>query len=295
MTLQTPFQTKRAYGGEFARQFVTSQFMETGANPPPPPPLQKIVTLHLTFEELAVDRRAALELLPDVQDPECQSKMALSRLKSSRRYKFIDDSTVTLSAGYRLCRATRWFPSQGSYFWEVKFVAANDENSHIRLGIATIKAEMEGPVGMDEEGYSVRDRGGAFHQGKKTPTPGFGVGDVIGFGFSHDGNGATLRVWINGTDQGVVFRGIDDNKRWYPAVSVYRDAEVRVTFARPFAFDPGNGWEAASDLPRVEPVGLFTTKQLIHWMKGRLDAGDLQEQAYNAIDKAMTPAHLMPI
>ena len=148
---------------------------------------------------------------------------------------------------------------------------------------------------MDEEGYCVRDRGGAFHKAKKTPTPAFGVGDVVGFGFCHESDGAALRVWINGADHGIVFRGIDNEKQWYPAVSVYRDAEVHATFSRPFAFDPGTEWKAAVEIPDVEPVGLFTTKQLIHWMKGRLDAGEYQQQAYNAIDKAMMPAHMMPI
>ena len=71
--------------------------------------------------------------------------------------------------------------------------------------------------------------------------------------------------------------------------------KVHATFSRPFAFDPGTEWKAAVEIPDVEPVGLFTTKQLIHWMKGRLDAGEYQQQAYNAIDKAMMPAHMMPI
>jgi hypothetical protein len=249
--------------------------------------------MRLKFEELAVHRRAALGLLQEVQDPEYDHPMSFSELKSSRHYKFpnSDNLTISLSGGYRLCRATRPFPLPGPCYWEIEFKSAKSPESHIRCGIATVKADMGTPVGFDEFGYSARDLGGAFHRGHRSPSPEFSVGDVIGFGF----DGSTLRMWINGVDQGILFEGIDSALEWMPAVSIYRDAEVVGRFVRPFSFDPGPDWKAAGDIPPGEPRGLFTSRDLVKWMKTSLDAGELNDSAWKAIHDALTPAHEMPM
>ena len=124
------------------------------------PASQKLI-MKLQFEELGVIRRAALNLLPNVQDPEYRSQMQFSRYKSSRKYKFLsdDNNTVTLEGGYRLCRATRYIPVDQRYFWEVDFTAAKSSESHVRIGISTIQADMEAPVGVDSYGYCVADLG----------------------------------------------------------------------------------------------------------------------------------------
>jgi hypothetical protein len=219
--------------------------------------------------------------------------MTFSLYKSSRHYRFLspDSCTVSLSGGYRLCRATRFLQYDVPSFWEIDFKAAKTEDSHVRVGVATLKADMESPVGSDAEGYCVRDRGGAFHCARRKDTPGFGVGDTVGLGF---GNGE-LSLWINGVHHGIIFDGIDAEKKWMPAVSVYRDAEVVGRFRRPFRFDPGNEWHEAGDLPKEEPVGLFSSRQLVIWMKGSIDAGEHYSKAIEAIDAALVPPHQMPI
>jgi hypothetical protein len=249
--------------------------------------------MKLKFEELAVHRRAALGLLSQVQDPEYDSPMCFSELKSSRHYKFPngDHFTISLSGGYRLCRATRFFPLPGFCYWEIEFKSAETTESHVRCGIATLKADLETPVGFDEYGYSVRDLGGAFHKGHRSPSPEFSVGDVIGFGF----DGSTLRMWKNGMDQGVIFDGIDQNLQWMPAVSIYRDAQLLGRFVRPFSFDPGEDWKAAGDLPPGEPQGMFSSKDLVKWMRTSLEVGDYYEAACTAILEALTPPHEMPM
>jgi hypothetical protein len=257
------------------------------------PPANLKTPLNLKFEALAVHRRAALGLLPGVQDPEYNHEMTFSQYKSSRQYRFLtsDNCCVSLSGGYRLCRANRYLQDHSPCFWEIDFKAAETNESHIRIGIATIKADMEAPVGFDAEGYCVRDRGGAFHCARRRDSPAFGVGDTIGFGFRD----RELSLWINGVCHGVIFDSIDGEKKWMPAVSVYRDAQVVGRFRRPFRFDPGNEWREAGDLKQEEPVGLFTSKELVIWMRGSLDAGDRHKQAIEAMDAALVPPHLMPI
>jgi hypothetical protein len=251
------------------------------------------IHLNAAFEALAVHRRAALDLLPHVDDPEFDSPMEFSRLKSSRYYKFIDSFTVTGSDGYRLCRATRSLSLPGRVYWEMDFSSGNSDKSHIRIGIATVKADMEGPVGVDGFGYCVRDRGGAFYRGRRRPFSGFGIGDTIGFGMTSKGRLSEMRVFINGIERGVAFEDIPEG-RWFPAVSVFRDAQVTGRFVRPFKFDPGRDWTAAGDLPEGERTQLFTSKDIVKWMKV-LDAGDHNKEAYKAIMEALTPAHQMPI
>jgi hypothetical protein len=251
------------------------------------------IRLDATFETIAVHRRAALDLLPFVDDPEYDTPMEFSKLKSSRRYTFINNLTITLPDGYRLCRATRPLALPGRVFWEIKFVSAKTEKSHIRIGIATVKADMEGPVGVDAFGYCVRDRGGAFHRGRQRPFPEFHPGDTIGFGVVSSGETAQMSFFINGEFQGVGFDDIP-NDRWFPAVSIYRDAVVTARFMRPFKFDPGMEWRAAGELPEGRRTQLFTSKDIVKWMKV-LDAGDHNKEAYKAIVEALTPAHQMPM
>jgi hypothetical protein len=249
--------------------------------------------MKLKFEELAVHRRAALGLLSHVQDPEYARPMVFSELKSSRRYQFLDVNalTITLSGGYRLCRTTRSFSLPGQVYWEIDFKSANTNESHIRCGIATLNADLEAPVGYDEHGYSVRDLGGAFHKAHRSPAAEFSVGDVVGLGF----DGSRLSLWINGEGQGVLFEGIDSNVEWMPAVSIYYDAEVVGRFVRPFRFDPGAEWKAAGDLPPGEPRGVFTSRDLVKWMRTSLEVGEYYEAACRAIHDALTPAHQMPM
>jgi hypothetical protein len=251
------------------------------------------IPLHAAFEALAVHRRAALGLLPFVDDPEYDDRMEFSKLKSSRSYNFLDNLTVTLPGGYRLCRVTRPLQLPGRLYWEIDFTGAKNGQSHVRAGIATLHADMEAPVGVDEFGYCVRDLGGAFHCARKAPFAHFPAGSTIGFGVETRSNGTAMRVFVNGVDQGDAFVGIRE-EQWFPAVSIYRDAKVKGRFLRPFKFDPGGNWKAAGDLPEGVRHQLFMSKDIVRWMKV-LDAGDHNKEAYKAIMEALTPAHQMPI
>lgn len=259
------------------------------ASPEPYGPFP-LIELRLHFDPAVVYRRAALGLLPHVQDPECSSAMGLSALKSSRDVVFAGADTVTNAGGYRLCRATRELDSGARYYWEIDFAGSG----HIRAGIATRAADTEAPVGCDAEGYSVRDLGGKYHCGAREPSAGFSAGDTIGFGFYCGSGGYTLRLFVNGADCGVLFGGIDAGRRWLPAVSTYGGASASARFRRPFRYEPGAEWAAAGDCPCAAASELFTAERLIEVMRTTLSPYDEHEREYlAAIDTALIPANQM--
>ena len=144
------------------------------------------ISFPLSFEELGAYRRVCLGLIPNVYDPEKKKSIQFSKHKSSRLVK-IDESgmSVTQEGGYRLCRASRHIPRAGAFFWEFIISSFPTEESHCRIGIATKNAQMEAPVGFDEFGYSIADKGFAYHNGKKIKEfsfNGFKQGDTVSFG-----------------------------------------------------------------------------------------------------------------
>ncbi|KAH0785323.1 SPRY domain containing protein [Histomonas meleagridis] len=254
------------------------------------------IPTHYKFEEKGVIRRAALGLLSLVEDPEIDKPMMLSSLKSSRKYKFLEDNCVTLEGGYRLCRSTRYFPvDSNKYYWEFDFIPSPELDSHVRFGIATVKADMETPVGFDSEGYSVRDLGGAFHKRHKTGSPPFPPNSTVGFGIFSNENGFVLQMFINGFDQGIIFENIDLEKHWIPSLSIYKSATVRARFSRPFKFDPGLDWKDAIQVPKPITNCQITADELIYVMHHALPGNEKQKILYTACSQALTPEYEMPI
>lgn len=255
-----------------------------------------IIFNQLSFEVFGVHRRCALQLIPYVKDPEIDQDMHFSELKSSRSFRFLSKDKVTLDGGYRLCRTTRFLPNdKKNYYFEFKFCATN-ENSHVRFGIATIDAKLEYPVGYDKKGYSVCDKGGAFHLGRCFQSPGFKNDDIVGIGIFHFNDNLGFRLFINGVDMGIIFDNIDKNKLWFPAISIYKGAVVEGKFDRPFHDEPGESWNAANDLPKYETDDLFSSDLLVKVMKGEKTVPkEFEKEMLEAIDVVLTPSHLMPI
>lgn len=271
-----------------------------GTFPQAAAPPKSIMKIKLRFEEKGVFRRAALGLLPDVNDPELSDDMTFSPLKSSRSYRFLNDNlSVTLEGGYRLCRCKRSLQLDKPYYWEMIFSSAKTSESHIRVGIATIKADMEAPVGVDNFGYCVGDLGKCVHNGwenKEYKSPKFGVGDTIGFGFIPGPESISVKVFINGVDHGFAFTNVDRTMKWFPAVSIYRDAVVSGVFERPFRYDPGPEFASPKDLPKERARYRIHAKDLVKIMKTYSELSQEDRDKYiKAIDVALTPAHQMPI
>ena len=282
----------------------------------------------LEFDEEIVLRRAALGLLPEVDDPEAKSPLRFSSLKSSRHFRFspsydkveldlhineigYDDEQeapieeyTAFNGGYRMCRATRGFKTPGKYYWELSYNVNNgNHESHVRFGIATVKAEMEFPVGYDDRGYCIRDMGGAYHNSKEFPSPPFKEGDIVGLGFEiaqNDENPSepkgSLSLWINGEYQGVIFEDIDCTKRWFPAVSIYFHSVVTSYFSK----SKGNtihylpeGWAPADRSPFDYPKRLISINTLLKKMR-EFPNSKADENVLKAISVALVPKQDMP-
>lgn len=287
------------------------------------------------YSKTILYRRAALGLLPDVQDPDSNKKMKLSPLKSSREYWFTDDQlTARCQNGYRVCRATKGFtiesagPKKDKYYWEFTFINTKEDpkhkerhftydepsedlqklhnyhdvggntdsdiypNAHVRLGIATVMAKIDFPVGGDDRGYAVRDLGGGFHNRKKVAdTPSFNCGQVIGFGYEIvDEERSCLHMWIDGEYKGVVFDNINAKLRWFPAFSCYKGAAVHAEFR--FFENIPEGFTPAYNIQKETRKWPIPINDMVYHMN-KLDSS-CPKNVLRAIDIAMIPYPELP-
>lgn len=98
-----------------------------------------------------------------------------------------DASIVSSQGGFRSARANV-FANQGTWYYEVKLLKANESeklgDAHVRAGFTRREATMEGPVGCDGYGYGIRDVGGDkihLSRPKKFMDESLNTGDVLGF------------------------------------------------------------------------------------------------------------------
>jgi hypothetical protein len=148
-----------------------------------------------------------------------------------------------ITGGYRLIRATHGVHN-GAYFWEAEILdplPGMHNDCHVRLGWCTRKSELQAPVGNDKHGFGYRDKyGSKCHNGIRDDSYGesYGPGDVIGCFLYLDVDNIDnnqMRFFLNGIDQGVAYKGKEIPLGvYFPAVSVYMKARVRVNFGPSF-------------------------------------------------------------
>lgn len=132
----------------------------------------------------------------------------------------------------------------GSYYFEVEVLQGNGEDAHVRLGWSTRDGELQAPVGYDRHSYAYRDSAGAIvHQSVRIDDYGeeFGCGDIIGcyINLSEDAAANRIVFFKNGMDQGPAYSGEEiPFGVYYPAISLYRTAVVRVNFGPTFIIRP---------------------------------------------------------
>ena len=131
----------------------------------------------------------------------------------------------------------------GAYFWEAQILPSDpiDEQAHVRLGWSTRMGELQAPVGYDKHSYAYRDQNGSkVHMSSRVDQYGepFGPGDIIGMYLYldiEDASNNQMRFFKNGKDQGIAFKGKEIPQGvYFPAVSVYKTAQVRVNFGPSF-------------------------------------------------------------
>jgi Set1/Ash2 histone methyltransferase complex subunit ASH2 len=146
-----------------------------------------------------------------------------------------------VTGGYRLARATHGVHN-GAYYWEAEILdllPGSFPNSHVRLGWTTRQGDLQASVGNDAHGYGYRDTSGSkCHKGIRDDSYGaaYGPGDIVGCFLNldvEDIDNNQMRFFLNGTDQGIAYRGKEIPLGvYFPACSLYMNARVRVNYGK---------------------------------------------------------------
>lgn len=143
--------------------------------------------------------------------------------------------------GYRVIRATHGV-HRGSYYWEVEILESSEENSHIRIGWSTRNGELQAPVGFDRYSYGYRDIDGSkVHNSQRVDNYGesYAPGDIVGCYIHLEDTDREaenkMSFFKNGVCQGVCYSGAElPSGVYFPAVSLYMKANLRVNFGPSF-------------------------------------------------------------
>mmetsp|Transcript_9520 Transcript_9520/g.21447 ORF Transcript_9520/g.21447 Transcript_9520/m.21447 type:complete len:223 (+) Transcript_9520:244-912(+) len=123
--------------------------------------------------------------------------------------------------------------------------------AHVRVGWSGRSGELQAPVGFDRHSFAYRDvQGSKVHDSdRQSYGESYGPGDVVGCSLTmnEDPSRTRLCFYKNGVSQGVAYSGAEVPLGvYFPAVSLYMDANVRVNFGPRFIKRP--------DLANVHPV-----------------------------------------
>mmetsp|Transcript_16379 Transcript_16379/g.22573 ORF Transcript_16379/g.22573 Transcript_16379/m.22573 type:complete len:187 (+) Transcript_16379:201-761(+) len=149
----------------------------------------------------------------------------------------------------------------GSYYWELE-VLQGSPDSHIRVGWSTRQGELQGPVGFDQYSYAYRDVGGSkVHRSIRVDGYGepFSTGDIIGC-FIHLSDESSVHLnrmsfFKNGIEQGDAYVGSEiPCGVYFPAVSLYLKANVRVNFGPSFILRPTSLAANVNAVSELQPM-----------------------------------------
>lgn len=218
---------------------------------------QKAMAL-LSAQQAAFEKANSYALLLSI--------VTLSKLDKAPQLKLSSDLLECEGAhgGYRMIRATNGVAS-GSYYFEVEILdPINNENAHTRIGWSSRQGDLQGPVGYDKYSYGYRDiEGSCVHDSERVDSYGesYSPGDVVGCyinlnDYDHDMN--EIRFFKNGKDQGAAYRGRNQvpSRIYFPAVSLFMEARVRVNFGPSFIIKPeiSTYFNPVSEIQPMSPV-----------------------------------------
>lgn len=138
-----------------------------------------------------------------------------------------------------VARASHPIPSTCNlYYFEVKIL--NDgKTKEIEIGIATDELNYTKNVGYEENCIGYRGNNGKLYEQNYGRAYGatFGKDDVVGCGFNLQTNNVFFTK--NGVIIGLINQGFNDNKNWFPAVSLHsKKTKVEINFGEDrFLFD----------------------------------------------------------
>ena len=174
--------------------------------------------------------------------------------------------------GFRMVRATHGVHN-GSYYCEAEILdpvnpnagkKGNIENqtvpdSHVRIGWSTRQGDLQAPLGHDKHGYAYRSTSGSKVNASirdDAYAASYGPGDIIGLYLKMDLEEISnneIRFFKNGKDQGIAYRGDEIPMGvYFPAISVYQYAQVRMNFGPSFILQ--HDIYGANALSEVQPM-----------------------------------------
>ena len=152
--------------------------------------------------------------------------------------------TITNSSTGDNVRGTFGF-SSGKWYWECTIT---NFSGGFDIGFATPDWDLTaGDVGNVANSWSVSDGGTSKAEGATSgsATDAFNsVGKVIGIAF--DADAGSVKYFIDGTDQGVIFSGLDTSYTYMPAIYLRVDATGGIwNFGQrgSFTYDPPSGYK----------------------------------------------------
>jgi Set1/Ash2 histone methyltransferase complex subunit ASH2 len=144
-----------------------------------------------------------------------------------------DRLTASNDKGYRVLRATHGV-SSGTWYFEIK-VTDMKRSAAVRVGWATLRADVEAPVGFDANGYSFGSVGGhVFNRSRRAAYGrGFGEGDVVGCLIALGDNAALDAAHGDAFSKGAVYKW-RSSSLWGYTRAPTDDADIRTPGAIKF-------------------------------------------------------------
>jgi len=107
-----------------------------------------------------------------------------------------------------------------------------------RVGVATESAEINGPIGMDENGYSFGSKNGyGFHKGRRIRMgERFGNGDIVSCLVKPEESCKIVKFYINGIQIPKFFR-VSKEITFWPAFSVCQKCILNINLGPFFSYE----------------------------------------------------------
>ncbi|ELA42878.1 uncharacterized protein VICG_00193 [Vittaforma corneae ATCC 50505] len=170
-------------------------------------------------------------------EPEASKRSKRIKMSESiRTAKSIDSCQIrefTSNNGYRSALLAHVMLNRYIYFEAT--ITSNEGYS--RVGFASSGAEINGPIGMDEHGYSFGSKNGyMFHKGKRAKYgERYFKGDIVCCLIFSDGSAQKLTFFVNGEE--VSKKPIDVKPdAYHPAVSVCKNCVLSINVGPYFVF-----------------------------------------------------------
>lgn len=163
-----------------------------------------------------------------------QLKCKSESVHTTKNNGIIKTQTIWSKDGYRSAIAISKDPAKHIYF-EAQI---SSDQGFARIGFANKNAEINGPIGMDSNGYSIGSKNGyGFHNGKRIRfADRFGKEDVISCLLEEKKGSRVIKFFINGNPILKSFQVANETEPLWPSFSVCRNCTLTINFGSLFSY-----------------------------------------------------------